>query len=98
MNRRGFLSVVAQAVAAGLILPDLAKELILPERTIVLPPVGGWPAGNQLLSVNFIINEILRTLDRQLVFARHMDAYDTFWDALPAKQQGLIVRAPRHPA
>lgn len=38
MDRRGFLGLIASAVPAALILP----ELLLPTRTFFLPPAGGW--------------------------------------------------------
>jgi hypothetical protein len=37
MNRRGFLSLLAPAVALV-----IAPELLLPKRTFFLPPAGGW--------------------------------------------------------
>lgn len=37
MNRRAFLRSVSVAVAGGLLLPEIAKELIAPKRTIFLP-------------------------------------------------------------
>lgn len=37
MNRRAFLRQVSIAAAAGLILPEIARELIAPARTILLP-------------------------------------------------------------
>jgi hypothetical protein len=39
MNRRSFLSLLAPAGAAL-----LAPDLLLPARSIFLPPAGGWPA------------------------------------------------------
>jgi hypothetical protein len=38
MNRRGFLSLLAPAAAAL-----VAPELLVPKRSIFLPPSGGWP-------------------------------------------------------
>lgn len=35
MNRRGFLGLLAGAA--------VAPQLLVPERTIILPPRGGWP-------------------------------------------------------
>jgi hypothetical protein len=45
MNRRQFLKrfgSLTAATAAGIILPANAAELFMPEKTIFLPPAGGW--------------------------------------------------------
>jgi hypothetical protein len=47
MNRRGFFGLLA-ASAAVVASPELA-ELLLPKRTIFLPPSGGWLSSRGLL-------------------------------------------------
>jgi hypothetical protein len=47
MNRRGFFGLVA-ASAAVVVAPELA-ELLVPRRTIFLPPAGGWLSSRGLL-------------------------------------------------
>ena len=53
MNRRGFLgaliSLPATIPVAGHLCEELA-ELLLPRKTIILPPVGGWFSFNEDLS------------------------------------------------
>lgn len=38
MKRRAFLGLIAAAIPASLILP----ELLIPKRSFFLPPTGGW--------------------------------------------------------
>lgn len=57
MNRRGFFGLLG-AAAATVALPEL--ELLVPKRTIFLPPKGGWVRGNQLLTIDMIAKEALR--------------------------------------
>jgi hypothetical protein len=38
VNRRDFLGLIASAVPAALVLP----EMLIPKRTFFLPPTGGW--------------------------------------------------------
>lgn len=42
MNRRGFLSFLGAAAVAPLVS---VPELLLPTKTIFLPPAGGWLSG-----------------------------------------------------
>lgn len=58
MNRRGFLALLGGAGAALLV-----PELLVPKRTIFLPPAGGWPVDalasgkiRRFLGIDFIIN------------------------------------------
>lgn len=70
-SRRAFL----QAFLPSLVIaPALAEELIWqPSKTIVLPPVGGWVAGNQLLTVSMVTNEALRILENELMMAEFLN-------------------------
>jgi hypothetical protein len=64
MNRRQFFGMTVAAIAAANL-----PAFVLPERTIFLPPVGGWwPGRNSLLTVEMITREALRVLNNQLVF------------------------------
>lgn len=72
MNRRGFINAIASAVGAGLLVPELARELLLPARTIVLPPAEGWPLG--LLDTHLIAREALRILSANLRFLNDVNA------------------------
>lgn len=76
MNRRGFFGLLG-AAAATVIAPELA-ELLVPTRTIFLPPAGGWIGrGNQLLTIEMIQAEALRILEMDLTQAfRVHRAYD----------------------
>jgi hypothetical protein len=74
MNRRGFFGLLAGAAAATIALPDI--ELLVPKRTIFLPPAGGWVRGNQLLTVKYIAEEALRVLTMNIEFAALEKAFD----------------------
>lgn len=65
MNRRGFFGLLGAAVIAPLVpVPDL----LLPTRTIFLPPRGGWIArsGNQLLTPELFARELLVIFETQI--------------------------------
>jgi hypothetical protein len=64
VNRRGFLSFLSAAATAPLVP---VPELLLPTRTIFLPPVGGW-RGNGLLSIDLIAKEALRFFHQEMEF------------------------------
>ncbi len=66
MNRRGFFGLLAGAAATAIALPEL--ELLIPKRTIFLPPIGGWMRGNLLLTPAMIANEALRVLSMNIEF------------------------------
>ncbi len=78
MNRRGFLKSIGIAVGAGLILPDVARELLTPERSIFLPPLGGWRVenGNRILTIDQITREALRVLHLNLQFVKGINEFD----------------------
>lgn len=42
MNRRGFLRALGTAATVGVVAPAALAELLVPKRTIFLPPRGGW--------------------------------------------------------
>lgn len=72
MNRRGFLrsllSGTAGAIAAHTL--DLDRLLWVPgERTIFLPPLEGWNAGNTLITPDWVIQETLRIFENNLKFS-----------------------------
>lgn len=46
MNRRAFLRSVSMAAASGLLLPEIARELIAPKRTICIPKGLTWLSAN----------------------------------------------------
>jgi hypothetical protein len=65
MNRRGFFEPHRRRRGrAAIALPEL--ELLVPKRTIFLPPAGGWIGrNNQLLTVKMIAEEALRILENE---------------------------------
>ena len=63
MNRRGFLRLLANASAVL-----AAGEFLLPQRTIFLPPVGGWACGK--LTITDITNRALAVLHDNVRFAK----------------------------
>lgn len=66
-SRRAFLQAF---LPAAIVAPALLEELIWqPSKTIVLPPAGGWVAGNKLLTVSMVSNEALRILENDLMLA-----------------------------
>jgi hypothetical protein len=100
MNRRGFFGLLGAAAAAAIAVPEL--ELLVPKRTIFLPPAGGWALrGNQLLTIAMISREALRVLtmtievaDLQRNFDRSFVAYSDdggkSFQPLPTKDRGSI--------
>lgn len=69
MNRRGFFGLLGATAATTIVAPNL--ELLMPRRTIFLPPSGGWlpyqfniiKPGNRLLTIQelaFEMREIMR--------------------------------------
>lgn len=83
MNRRGFLSLIAPA-AAALIVP----QLLVPKRTIFLPPRGGWSEFQEIR-----VDDVVYLYGKpQLPIAVRL--YGTSWiDTLKAEQLQEIVRA-----
>lgn len=71
MNRRHFFGLFAGAAATAIAVPEL--ELLVPSRTIFLPPVGGWRSGNPLLTAQAIARELLAVFEANLVFAGEID-------------------------
>lgn len=97
MNRRGFINAIASAVGAGLIVPDLARELLVPARTIILPPAEGWPPG--LLDTHLIAREALRILANSLRFTSDVNrAYFLTTETLYVRKPAVltICRPPRY--
>jgi hypothetical protein len=109
MNRRGFFSLIGGAAVAAIALPEL--ELLVPTRTIFLPPAGGWIGrGNQLFTIKMISEEAMRVLSQNMEFMSEIDReYDRSFievsdDAgktfkrLPLKQSGTVqvFRPPRY--
>jgi hypothetical protein len=75
MNRRGFFGLLGGAAAAAIALPEL--ELLVPTRTIFLPPAAGWIGrGNQLLTIDMIVKEAHRILTMNLEFEALTKAFD----------------------
>lgn len=74
MNRRGFLELLASAATVPLVpMP----ELLMPTRTIFLPPRGGWVGGCNLLSMELIMREAIRVLHQDIEFAAQINrVYD----------------------
>lgn len=66
MNRRGFFGLLAAAAVVPLVP---VPELLLPTRTIFLPPRCGWLGGNRLLTHKFVTDEMLRILTMTIEFS-----------------------------
>lgn len=64
MNRRGFFGLFTAGTAVA-INPALA-ELLVPKRTIFLPPAGGWLGGNRLLTVDALVKDLLATFEQAM--------------------------------
>jgi hypothetical protein len=67
LNRRGFLKFFS-AAAVTAVGVDLG-QLLLPEKTYFLPPVGGWHKEGLLFVPSLWSDEILATFHKELVFA-----------------------------
>lgn len=84
MNRRGFLSFLGAAAVVPLVP---VPELLLPTRTIFLPPRGGWLGRNQLFTATYIANEALRILHENV---RYTEFYDIGRDELVCRHDALL--------
>lgn len=101
MNRRGFFGLFAAAAATAIAAPEL--ELLVPTRTIFLPPAGGWIGrGNQLLTIKMISEEMMCVFSRNMEFMSEIDReYAAEFgqrDLFKAPANGRIVvrRPPRY--
>lgn len=72
MNRRGFFSALAGAAAGVIVGPELA-ELLVPKRTIFLPPAGGWIGGNRLVSLDELSREMVSMMDQVIEASKRID-------------------------
>ena len=75
MDRRAFFKMLGSAAAvtaAGLLVPPDLLELLAPEKTIILPPAGGWVARprNTLLTMSMLTNEALVMLRSNLTLGQ----------------------------
>jgi hypothetical protein len=95
MNRRGFFGLLAGATAAAIALPEI--ELLVPKRTIFLPPAGGWIGrGNQLLTIKYIAEEAIRALHANMEFMAMIDLeYDPSFRGSSQPSTIDVRRPPR---
>lgn len=93
MNRRGFFGLFAGATAAAIALPNF--ELLLPKRTIFLPPAGGWMFGP--FTPHLIAREMLISIEQHLQFAANVDReynllHGSQW--APHEMSRVVIRKP----